>query len=296
MAGHPLSGLIIRTGAVRLPDVGYILACDPERESQEIQHTISFTWKSGKFNRGEANFSAVSCCITQHPEPGLVKVGGSGSYSFETGRGITAGNIFKNGQPQQSRTGDIRSTSEIAGSAYAVGLRGLVCRLDQSRMWTYVDHGLPRTFNIQAVHGFNGSDIYAVGRRGDVWRFDGHDWMKLEVSTNGLLTTVKCAGDGLVYIGGHSGILIRGRETAWNVIDQEETTDDLWDLEWFEGTLYVSTMSGVYRLRGETLEAVDFGADSPKTTYQLSAAKGVLWSIGRSDVMSFDGERWTRVV
>jgi len=28
----------------------------------------------------------------------------------------------------------------------------------------------------------------------------------------------------------------------------------------------------------------------------LSAAEGVLWSIGRRDVMSFDGKHWTRVV
>jgi hypothetical protein len=90
--------------------------------------------------------------------------------------------------------------------------------------------------------------------------------------------------------------LIRGRANTWKIVDQEKITDDIWDLEWFEGHTYVSTMSGLFRLRGEHLEPVDFGADPPKSTYQLSAAKGVLWSIGSSDVMSFDGKKWTRVV
>src|SRR6266850_2852452 len=152
MAGHPLKGLLIRTGAVRLPDVGYILACDPGKEEQGIEHTISFTWKAGKFNRGEANFSAHSCCIVQHPEPGLVKVGAAGSYSIETKHGVTAGNIFNNSQPpaKGSRAGDIRSTSEVGGHAWAVGLRGMVYRLDALKMWTRIDEGLPATFNIQA--------------------------------------------------------------------------------------------------------------------------------------------------
>jgi hypothetical protein len=194
MAEHPLKGLTIRTGAVRLPEVGYILACDRQKEDQEIPHTISFTWKSGKFNRGEANFNAHSCCIIQRPELGLVKVGGSGSYSVETGRGVTAGNIFSVSQPpsKQSRYGEIRSTAEIAGNAYAVGLRGMVYRLDDVKLWTRIDEGLPSSFNIQAIDGFDALNIYAVGRRGEVWHLGGRNWTKLEVPTNTLFTTVKC--------------------------------------------------------------------------------------------------------
>ena len=37
------------------------------------------------------------------------------------------------------------------------------------------------------------------------------------------------------------------------------------------------------------LEPVDFGAEQPKSFYHLSAAPGVMWSIGESEVMSFDG-------
>src|ERR1039458_7214089 len=123
MKNNPLIGLVIRTAVVRRPDLGYILACDPKKERMDIQHTISFTWKSGKFNRGEANFSAHSCCIIQDPELSFVKVGGSGSYSIETQRGVTVGNIFNNSlpRPQKARYGAIRSVSEIGSKAYEIG-------------------------------------------------------------------------------------------------------------------------------------------------------------------------------
>ena len=159
-----------------------------------------------------------------------------------------------------------------------------------------IDEGLPDSFNAQAIHGFDASDIYAVGRKGELWQYDGKKWINRELPTNRNLTAVHYAGDGMVYVAGHEGTLIRGREQTWSMIDQESAPEDVWDLEWFEGELYVSTLEALYRLKGETLEPVDFGDDPPKSTYQLSAAKGVLWSNGEFDVMSFDGTRWARIV
>ena len=80
------------------------------------------------------------------------------------------------------------------------------------------------------------------------------------------------------------------------MINHDKTTADVWDIEWFKGELYVSTFSGVYQLKGDTLEPVDFGDDPPRTTYKLSAGEGVMWSIGEKDVMSFDGSHWARIV
>ena len=106
----------------------------------------------------------------------------------------------------------------------------------------------------------------------------------------------RCAGDGKVYIGGHDGTLIRGRDEEWELVEHEITEDDIWDIEWFKEKLYVSTLHNVYQLDGDKLVPVDFGKDKPKTCYQLSAAEGVMWSNGEHDIMSFDGKKWTRIV
>jgi hypothetical protein len=298
MKKFSLNGLVIRTAVVRHAAMGFIFACDPQKEKEEISHTILFTWKAGVFTKVEFEFDAHTVCIIEHPQAALVYASEPGYYAVETRNGVTSGNILEDSQPppKKLRRGGIRSVSEIGGKAYAVGLRGMVYRLDALNAWRRIDGGLPDNFNIQAIHGFEASEIYAVGRHGDLWHYNGTEWTKHELPTNVNLTSVKCAGDGKVYIGGHGGFLIRGRGDRWESIDHGETKDDIWDLEWFEGQLYVSTMRVVYRLNEEELAPVNFGDDPPKSCYQLSATPGVMWSNGEYDIMSFDGRNWTRIV
>jgi hypothetical protein len=278
--------------------VGYIYACDLKKERDDIPHAITFKWNAGAFVRGECNYDAFAACIIEIPDQAVLNISGAGYYTVVTRNGNTSGDILENSQPspKKRRLGGFRAVSEIAGKAYAVGLRGMVYRLDDIKKWTRIDDGLPDTFNIQAIHGFDASDIYAVGRDGDLWHFNGKGWEMRELPTNINLTAVKCAEDGKVYIAGHNGIFIRGRGDVWTMINHEETNDDIWDIEWFEGQVFISTMHAVYRLNEEKLEPVDFGDDPPKSCYQLSAAKGVMWSNGEFDIMSFDGSNWTRVV
>lgn len=298
MKDTPLAGLIIRTAVVRSADVGYIYAADKKKEQKDIPHAITFKWTAGKFTRGEANYDASSACIAQHPDVALVNISGAGYYSVISANGNTCGEIFDNSRPpsKERRLGGFRSVNEIAGKAYAIGLRGMVYRLDQVKQWTRIDEGLPKTFDGQAMHGFDANDLYAVGRDGQLWQYDGKQWLQRELPTNVNLTAVKCAGDGKVYIAGHGGLLLRGRNDRWQDIAQQETQDDIWDLEWFEDELYVSTMHALYRLNKNALDKVAFGADTPKSFYQLSAAKGVMWSNGEFDLFSCDGKTWTRIV
>lgn len=298
MNTFPLNNLLIRTAVVRRLDLGFIYACEPQKEEEDIPHTIIYKWKDGVFSHVACNYNAHTACMIKYPEVGLLNASEQGFYAVETRSGVMSGDIIDNSQPppQKRRLGGFRSLSEIRGKAYAVGLRGMVYRLDDLKIWTRIDDGLPDNFDIQAIHGFDASDIYAVGHDGDLWHYDGKEWAKRDLPTNINLYAVKCAGDNKVYIAGLEGILIRGREDNWELINHEVTENDLWDLEWFEGQLYVSTMHAVYQLNGEDLEPVDFGDDPPKSCYQLSAAKGVMWSNGEYDIMCFDGKTWTRIV
>jgi len=298
MKTSPLSGLVIRTAIVRRPDLGFIYACDPKLEAEEVPHTIIFKWKAGTFIKGDCEYDAHTVCAIEKPEPSLVDASGPGFYTINARSGKITSDIFQDSQPppKKRRIGGIRSVAEIQGKAYAVGLRGMVYRLDKVRLWQRIDEGLPETFNIQASHGFQSSDIYAVGRFGQLWQYNGEAWRHRELPTNVNLTSVKCAEDGNVYVAGHAGVLLRGRLDKWDVIDHKATNDDIWDVEWFDGKLFVSTFKNVYRLNGKDLEPINFGTDKPKSCYQLSAANGVMWSNGEFDVMSFDGRTWTRVV
>jgi hypothetical protein len=291
-----LKNRTIRTGVVRRPDVGYLVACDPTTEDDD-PHADILTWQAGAVSERRVKFNAHSACWVTVPDEALVYLSIPGMFGIQ-GQVIATGNVFTNSQPQpaEPRNSSLRSIAEIAGKAYAVGLRGAAFRLDTFPRWTRIDDGLPATFNAQAIHGFDGSDIYAVGNRGQAWQFDGRAWTKRELPTNVNLTSVRCAGNGIVYAAGHDGLLVRGRAGQWDLVEQDEMTEDIWDLEWFGSDLFVSTFSGVFRLDGDVFEPVDFGADPPKSTYHLSAAPGVLWSIGEFGVASFDGSGWGRVV
>ncbi len=53
-------------------------------------------------------------------------------------------------------------------------------------------------------------------------------------------------------------------------------------------------MTDLFTLEGNALVPVDFGEIGTPTCYNLTTAEGVLWSIGRDDVASFDGTTWRR--
>ena len=294
----PLAGLVIRTAVVRGANIGYILAGNPKLEEEEIDHTVFFKWDSGKFIEGELGFTAHTCCLITKPRFAIVMLSGEGLYGVATAAEQIAENLYEVSDPPDSeeRTGDMRWVAEIAGKAYAVGHSGSAYRLDGLRKWTRIDEQLPRSFKIEAIHGFGGSDLYAVGKRGLLWHFDGKNWTQRELPTNVNLSRVKCAEDGSVYVAGHHGMLIRGRDRVWSVISQEATTDDIWSVEWYRGRLYVATMEALYRLEGDDLVPVDFGKVKPDTYYHLSAADGVMWSIGEEDIVSFDGKSWKKIV
>ncbi len=148
-----------------------------------------------------------------------------------------------------------------------------------------------------SIDGFTESELYAVGWDGEIWHYNGTEWFQLVSPTNLALYKVICALDGNVYACGQLGILLRGRHNKWAVLDQELTKEDLWGLAWFNDQLFASSSHFVYKLMGDTLRRADMGPIKPPSTcHQLSAADGLLWSIGAKDVMQFDGQTWSRIV
>ena len=294
----PLSGLVIRTSLVFRKRYGSIYACDPALEKRQEPHVFEFLFDDGRFDRADGNYDAHSACAIHHPAKGAVIISEAGYYTAETNEDSVTEDLFTNSAPPPAtkRARGLRSVSEIAGFAHAVGYRGMVYRLDRLDRWTRIDEGLPSTFDVEAIHGWELSDLYAVGGNGEAWHFDGKQWKRVDLPTNQTLTCVKCTPNRVVYIGGHRGTLVRGSGGQWSVLPQPEVPDALWDLEWFKEILFGSTLDGLYELKGDLLEPVKYGKITPRSTYQLSAVDEVMWSSGEFDIMEFDGKDWTRIV
>ncbi|MCL6702021.1 hypothetical protein [Pseudomonas sp. T1.Ur] len=223
---------------------------------------------------------------------GSVEASGAGTKTEEA--------IAKSGF-EPAKRGPLREIRGIAkGRAYAVGTCRQAYVRDGEDQWRCIDQSAqvgdtPITdTSFESIDGFSEQDIYTVGWEGEIWKYDGAVFTQQNSPTNLALYKVRCAPDGFAYACGQLGTLLRGRDDQWEVIEHDSTREDLWGMEYFQGQLYVSSTHFVYRLEGDTLKPVDFGDDAPGTCYHLSAADGIMWSIGPKDVMEFDGSNWKR--
>ena len=290
-----------RTGAVRLPDLGYALCSLDRFAEDEFPHTAVFEWDAGTWRHGplsQLQWVADSACIAKFPKEQLVASGPSGRVIVMGQGEMFEEDIYSAGVPPD-REGWIREVREIAGLVYAVGMGRQAFRRENAKQWIRIDAGLTPggegMEGLESIHGFSGDDIYAVGWGGEIWHFDGRRWRSIASPTNLLLSRVLCAGDDQVYACGQAGVLLRGREDHWEIIEQDDTEEDFWDLEWFEDRLYLSTMKFLYTLEDSHLHLVEFEQEIPNTCYHLSKTHDVLWSFGAKDIMAFDGLDWTRI-
>ncbi|BAP55883.1 hypothetical protein THII_1586 [Thioploca ingrica] len=287
----------IFTGVVRYHDLGYLLATNDKDVANNIPHTKIYECNRGQWGTGLLKWSAISISVCHLPSERVITIS-------PNGRVEASGGGYPPQEEQISLAEDLifREVRGIAkGHAYAVGPARTVYRRDAPNKWTCIKAPKPEISQLmdagfESIDGFSEKDIYAVGWGGEIWHYDGQLWKQINSPTNLGLFKVRCAGNGEVYAGGQMGILLRGRHEQWEIIEHEVTQENLRGIEWFNGILYVATTKSVYELKKDQLIPIDFGNDAPSTCYHLSAADGIMWSIGAKDVMEFDGKKWSRII
>jgi hypothetical protein len=292
------------TGAARKAHLAYFSVVTDELSREKLDHSLFLEWNRGIWrgsNIAPVKWTTVGATVTSTPiEQGLF-LGYWGQVHCMGSGDVHEEKILSAGGESPEQRGPMRGLRSIGGKAYAVGTHRQVYRRDGANTWTCIDETTrpesedPRVVSFESIDGFSPEEIYAAGRQGEIWLYDSRQWHRLNSPTNMILTDVCCAGDGNVYVCGRYGTLLRGRDGRWEVIGQESTQEDLWRAIWYREKLYLSTMRFLYTLEDNRLEQVDFGGDVPITCFHLSAADGVLWSIGAKDVMSYEGTNWVRI-
>ena len=278
-------------GAASRRDFVYILSKGKVLLRDSIAHTSIIGSEAGAWVSVEdTDWDSTAITIARAPAAKIVVIGEDGDVVAFGGGKLTEETI----EPAPVL---IRHARTIEGHAYACGMKRQVYQRTGEGRWTDVSAPAPKPkeeVGFEAIDGYSGKEIYAVGWKGEIWQYNGKKWTNRGSPTSVILTAVCCAGDGVVYAAGQQGVMVRGREDEWELIEwADDVSDDLWDLCWFKKKLYVSTMMGLYTLEGDTLAPVEFDVGIG-TFYSLTTAEDVLWSIGRDDIASFDGTNWRR--
>lgn len=298
-----LQGYSITSGTVRYSDLAYLLATNDQVIAEGHTSSLILDFDMGNWAAGAVKWLACSGTVCHVPAERFIVLGTDGSINVSGGGEVKEEPPIRPAGIDPRKRGPLREIRGIAnGRAYVVGTCRQAYVRDDEGQWRCIDQSAQggdvdiTDTSFESIDGFDEQEIYTVGWEGEIWTYDGATFTQLTSPTNLALYKVRCAPDGFVYACGQLGTLLRGRGDQWEVIEHGSTTEDLWGMEIFNGEVYVSSTRFVYRLVDGKLKAVDFGDDVPGSCYHLSAADGIMWSIGPKDVMEFDGSTWKRIL
>lgn len=207
----------------------------------------------------------------------------------------------------------VASLKRIDDEVYLVAHRRTVTKREGVSRWKSLtaddmwnDELSPLHAGFEDIDGFSSDDLYAVGRHSDVWRYDGQDWIPLDVGDINA-HTVCCADDGYVYIAGTWGVVIRGREDEWETYLPEDLASKTWYAGADSGFSSSVSYQGRVYLGGESIgtyfidlnsnnkkpQQYDFNGEiEPFSARFMSVGYGMMMFANQHRAALHDGEKW----
>lgn len=198
--------------------------------------------------------------------------------------------------------GNLRRLAAVDGKFLACGMDRTALRRTKTGLWTSFGPGPlkedPEVVGFEDIDGYSATELYAVGWGGEIWWYDGKKWRRVDSPTSAILTSMTCAPDGMVYVVGHDGVMLRGRQDQWELIETGRA-ENLKDVAHLNAKIYVCTDFALFTLQESGLVAeTDFApaGDRPATCLHLLESSGELVSLGTKDVFVKRDAAWQRLV
>jgi hypothetical protein len=196
--------------------------------------------------------------------------------------------------------GATNAIAEIAGSLYVCGYAGQVYVRERGQ-WVHRDDGLvekkavPTSLALESIDGTAWNDIYTVGSRGQVFRYDGKKWSRIDVLTNVDLDRIRCLRRDWIVAVGDRGTFIESDGKKWRVEQIPGCDAHLWDIALFGDDLYAAAGKTLYRRDAKTKVWADVRHGLRGKTIgfdRFALGGGRLWAISSKRLSSFDGKKW----
>ena len=282
---------------------GRLLLCllDKKLLESRTEHSIIYIWNNGHLSESiTINWTVATVCYPGWSDVEFLAIGRFGKLLLISHNGAVNEIDIKKILPLSSSP-IIRNCSVIDGKVYIVGANHQMLEISQDLGVNDVSvrhegrSAAGDTTGFEAVDGFGGNEIYAVGWEGEIWEFDGVNWQLRNGPTNLVNTGVVCALDDHVYITGQQGCLTRGRHEVWESLHLE-LKEDLWDICWFNDQIFMCSINQLYTFDGEDIYGVPLSPHDPTTFFVLDAFERALLSVGSDDVCLLTKDRAFKVV
>jgi len=284
------------------PEKTFLLSFKEDRSNIPQDITQILIFKPNGLAHAMITWQAIGIAAVTKPQVSIVIVGAVGNV-WEASNGMSESVIDKSDEGPASR-GILRDVRCIGDHAYACGMKRQVYRREANGKWTRFDKGTLSPLESGEITGFNSidgfseDDIYAVGWGGEIWHCIKGKWQQEKSPTKLKLERVVCAADGYVYAVGQCGIIIRGKNNHWEIIEQKETDQQFWGAVWYWNRLWLATTEAVFTLNKKNkLEKVQITPNNePITCGWLDANFDQMWSVGAKHLFkTTDGKCWEQV-
>lgn len=296
----------ISTGAVF--DAGYLVAAFSNdalvKRNPEDMHCYLGTLRGRQWKMLEVSLPITSQALITIPKPCIISISDGGGVRCSTPLGgANEAAICEDTRQEVWGRSALFEVRAIDGRAYAVGTRRAAYRRTAPGIWECIDAGCydEKNFRVgfQSVHGFSEKEIYAVGRNGEIWQYNGKAWKLRDSGTNVTFHKVLCAADGFVYAVGKRGTIVRGRNERWKGLRDIPDGLEFWSIQDYEDRIFLTADARVALElhKSGTVKPVRFGqCDPPTTAYHLTVADGCLYLFGPKDIRKLDGSAWEEVL
>lgn len=189
----------------------------------------------------------------------------------------------------------------IDGYTWAVGIdRGVFKRLDIGK-WQKITQGFDvekpnDNSGFNDIDGFSEREIYAVGGKGDIWKYTGQQWERCGFPTNDSLYTVCCAKNGFVYVGTRNA-LWKGKGNQWEKVCHFEYPDKMKDLRWFDNKLWLAYDYRLQMWDGNQLhDDIIYNGKKLSLSAPIDSSDDMLLVAGSYEAWTYDGNDWYNII
>lgn len=291
---------------VESPTRVLVVAGDDEVEKTDIEATWILRW-NGSWGAQPIWIRATSVVAIRHPEVNGLFMGIDGKIA-RWGAPPIKYEVIDESDDGPQNFGDLREIRCIGTKAFVTGMGRTVYRCDGVDKWIRMDYGIrdedlegdDSGFN--SIDGHGEDELVAVGWNGEIWEMIGSQWTRVDSPTNLTFNKVLCLPDRKTVACGQHGVLVVNNGFGWRLVEHNVTSDDFWGLAWFKGSIYLSTLNGIYRWDDTGIFKISILSADPEqkieiqpniSFFRLHTDGNVLWSIGRKmSIYTTDGLRW----